>query len=146
MEKKRPNILMIMVDQMRYPCFGYGKDGGFLDPIKRILGFQDGIEDDNKFREFFPGFSALADNAVVFNNHKAASSACVPSRTALFTGQYGTRRGYYRPMASSKTVLMRIFHGLIPKSFPLLVTGCVQMAITPIILANGIWLGKTPAV
>ncbi|MGB5633974.1 MAG: sulfatase-like hydrolase/transferase [Waterburya sp.] len=120
MEKKRPNILMIMVDQMRYPCFGYGKDGGFLDPIKRILGFQDGIEDDNKFREFFPGFSALADNAVVFNNHKAASSACVPSRTALFTGQYGTRTGVLQTDGIFKDGLDENFPWLDPKEFPTL--------------------------
>lgn len=89
----KPNILMIMVDQMRFPCFGYGENHGFVDPLKRILGFQDSAHDANEFRQFFPGFSALADNAVVLKNHKTASAACVPSRTVLFTGQYGTRTG-----------------------------------------------------
>lgn len=89
----RPNILMIMVDQMRFPRFGYGEDHGFVDPLKRILGFQDSAHDSNEFRQFFPGFSALTNNAVVLNNHKTASAACVPSRTVLFTGQYGTRTG-----------------------------------------------------
>ncbi len=84
---------MIMVDQMRFPRFGYGEDHGFVDPLKRILGFQDNAHDSNEFRKFFPGFSALANNAVVLNNHKTASAACVPSRTVLFTGQYGTRTG-----------------------------------------------------
>ena len=120
MEMKKPNILMIMVDQMRYPCFGYGKDGGFVDPLKRILGFQDGIEDCNEFRKFFPGFSALADNAVVFNNHKAASSACVPSRAALFTGQYGTRTGVLQTDGIFKDGLDPSFPWLDPKEFPTL--------------------------
>lgn len=87
------NILVIMVDQMRYPRFEYGGDYGFIDPIKRILGFKDGANDSNEFKTFFPGFSALADNAVVLTKHRAATAACVPSRTALFTGQYGTKTG-----------------------------------------------------
>ncbi|MGK0438454.1 MAG: hypothetical protein ACJATK_001404, partial [Paracoccaceae bacterium] len=61
----RPNILMFMVDQMRFPRFGYGKEHGFVDPLKRILGFQDNPHDANEFRKFFPGLSALANNAVV---------------------------------------------------------------------------------
>ncbi|MFQ3246784.1 MAG: arylsulfatase A-like enzyme [Arenicella sp.] len=89
----RPNILMFMVDQMRFPRFGYGKEHGFVDPLKRILGFQDNPHDANEFRKFFPGLSALANNAVVLQNHKTASAACVPSRTALFSGQYGTKTG-----------------------------------------------------
>ena len=32
-------------------------------------------------------------NAVVLRNHSIASSACIPSRAALLTGQYGTRTG-----------------------------------------------------
>ncbi|MEO1671494.1 MAG: sulfatase-like hydrolase/transferase [Cyanobacteria bacterium J06631_2] len=116
----RPNILMIMVDQMRYPCFGYGKDGGFVDSLKRILGFQDSIGDCNEFRKYFPGFSALADNAVVFNNHKAASSACVPSRTALFTGQYGTRTGVLQTDGIFKDGLDKNFPWLDPTKFPTL--------------------------
>jgi len=90
---KKPNILMFMVDQMRFPRFGYGESHGFVDPLKRILGFQDQPHDANEFRKFFPGLTALANNAVVLSNHKTASAACVPSRTALFTGQYGTKTG-----------------------------------------------------
>ena len=88
--KSPPNILMIMVDQMRFPRFSYGPDGGFAHPLKQIFGFQGSAFDDNSFKKFFPGLWALRDNAVVLRNHRVASSACVPSRTAIFSGQYGT--------------------------------------------------------
>jgi len=87
---QKPNILMIMVDQMRFPPLGNGSNHGFIDPIKHILSFKGTPHDNNEFKKFFPGFWALRENAVVMNNHRIASSACVPSRTALFTGQYGT--------------------------------------------------------
>lgn len=44
-EGKRPNFLMIMVDQLRFPRFGYGQ-AGLLDPIKDILSLV-GVVTDN---------------------------------------------------------------------------------------------------
>lgn len=89
----RPNILMIMVDQMRFPRFSYGPDNGFVDPLKQIFGFQGTSEEESEFKKFFPGLCKLRNNAVVFNNHVTASAACVPSRSVIFTGQYGTVTG-----------------------------------------------------
>ena len=89
MKEKKPNILLITVDQMRYPRFNY-QSGGMLDPIKEILGFQP-TSDDNPYLHIFPGFNKLRNNAVVLRNHHIASSACVPSRATIYTGQYGTR-------------------------------------------------------
>lgn len=119
---KKPNILMIMVDQMRYPRFGFGKDHGFIEPLKRIFGFQNSVDGDQKFRDFFPGFTGLTDtnNAVVFNNHKAASAACVPSRTALFTGQYGTRTSALQTDGVFKDGASPDFPWLNPNEFPTL--------------------------
>ena len=118
----KPNILMIMVDQMRYPRFGFGKDHGFIEPLKRIFGFQNSVAGDQQFRDFFPGFTALTDtnNAVVFNNHKAASAACVPSRTALFTGQYGTRTSALQTDGVFKDGASPDFPWLNPSEFPTL--------------------------
>ena len=81
---QRPNVLMIVVDQMRFPRFDYGKDHGFAEPLKKILGFKEHADHSNEFKKFFPGLTSLTDNAVVLNNHKTASAACVPSRTVLF--------------------------------------------------------------
>lgn len=97
----KKNILLIMVDQMRFPRFCYGPDGGLLPELKEILGFQEAeteLEEDdegteNSFKQYFPGFWSLRKNAVVLRNHTIAASACTPSRCTIFTGQYGTRTG-----------------------------------------------------
>ncbi|GMU07096.1 sulfatase-like hydrolase/transferase [Corallococcus caeni] len=89
----RPNILILTVDQLQFPRFAYGPEGGFLPAIKDILGFVEEGGEDNPFRKFFPGFEALRKNAAVFRNHTIAASACTPSRAVIYTGQYGTRTG-----------------------------------------------------
>ncbi|XXF77939.1 sulfatase-like hydrolase/transferase [Myxococcaceae bacterium GXIMD 01537] len=86
------NLLVIMVDQMQFSRFEYGPDAGFAEPLKEILGFQP-LKKDNPYAEQFPGFVKLARHGVVLRNHTIASSACIPSRAALMTGQYGTRTG-----------------------------------------------------
>jgi arylsulfatase A-like enzyme len=89
----KKNVLVIMVDQLRFPRFCYGADGGLLPELKDILGFQGAADGENAYRHFFPGFWALRKNAVVLRNHTIAASACTPSRTTIMTGQYGTRTG-----------------------------------------------------
>ncbi len=89
---QRPNVLFIMADQYRFPRFSYGRRG-FVDPLKHVLGFQGGTAEMGRFARFFPGFVRLRRNAVVLRNHTIASAACIPSRAALMTGQYGTRTG-----------------------------------------------------
>lgn len=85
----RPNILMIMVDEYRYPR--YDKDHGMKRQIKNIVGFKQGQT--GRYARYFPGLMRLRENSVVLSDHTIASSACIPSRAALFTGQYGTRTG-----------------------------------------------------
>lgn len=87
----RKNFLMIMVDQLRYPCLGYG-NAGFVDPIKDILSFVGDI-DNNPYAKHFPGFCKLREHAVVLTDHSIAESACTPSRASIMTGQYGPRTG-----------------------------------------------------
>ncbi|HWA89119.1 MAG TPA: sulfatase-like hydrolase/transferase [Rhizomicrobium sp.] len=88
----RKNILLITCDQYRFPRFSYGKDGGFNQFLKEILGFQ-ALSDDNDFKRFFPGLMKLRKYATVLRNHMVAASACTPSRAVIYTGQYGTRTG-----------------------------------------------------
>lgn len=88
-----PNILLITCDQYRFPRFSYGPNGGFDAALKEILGFQGEISNDNPYAKFFPGLLKLRDNAVVLRNHTIAASACTPSRSVIYTGQYGTRTG-----------------------------------------------------
>jgi len=89
---KRPNILLIMCDQYRFPRFS-GPEGGFPPELDNILGFQGEVDDQNPFAKFFPGLIRLRRDAVVLRNHTIAASACTPSRAVMFTGQYGTRTG-----------------------------------------------------
>ncbi len=88
-QTSRQNILMILVDQLRYP--GGGEDG-FVNPIKAILSFVGALED-NPYARHFPGFCKLREHSVVFTDHTIAESACIPSRASLMTGQYGPRTG-----------------------------------------------------
>ncbi len=87
-----PNILLLMVDQLRFPRFSY-EGAGMAEPIKNILGLQGDEADLEGYAQYFPGFIRLRQNAVVLRNHTIASSACVPSRATITTGQYGTRTG-----------------------------------------------------
>jgi arylsulfatase A-like enzyme len=89
----RPNILLITCDQYRFPRFAYGPDGGFVGPLKQILGFQGTVDQDNIYAKYFPGLLRLRNNAVVLRNHTIAASACTPSRATIYTGQYGTKTG-----------------------------------------------------
>lgn len=90
---RKPNILVILVDQLRFPRFAYGPEGGFAPGLKDIVGFQGEPDAHNPYREYFPGLWSLRQHSVVLRRHTIASSACIPSRCALMTGQYGTRTG-----------------------------------------------------
>ncbi|WP_342381532.1 sulfatase-like hydrolase/transferase [Myxococcus stipitatus] len=114
----RPNILLLTVDQLMFPRFAYGPDGGFLPGIKDILGFIDEGGEDNPFRKFFPGFAALRKNAAVFRNHTIAASACIPSRAAIYTGQYGTRTGVTQTDGLFKSGDASAFPWLSPEGIP----------------------------
>lgn len=90
-EAFRPNILMIMVDQLQYPQAGYGS-AGFANDLKQILSFLE-IDSNNTYAQYFPGLRKLREHAVVFTDHTIAESACIPSRASIMTGQYGPRTG-----------------------------------------------------
>lgn len=87
-----PNILLIMVDQMQTPPEGYLAGEGVDQGLKEILGFRP-LSAENAYTQFFPGMLRLRQNAVVLRKHYTASSACVPSRTCIMTGQYPSITG-----------------------------------------------------
>ena len=84
-----PNILLLLVDQLRTPPPGYAEDEGMAWGMREIFGFQD-ISPNNSYKKYFPGILRLRKNAVVLKTHYTASSACSPSRACIFTGQYTT--------------------------------------------------------
>ncbi|MGO4774508.1 hypothetical protein AB4084_03110, partial [Lysobacter sp. 2RAB21] len=60
----KPNILIILVDQLRFPRYAYGAEGGFAPQLKDIVGFQGEPEADNDYRRFFPGLWSLRKHSV----------------------------------------------------------------------------------
>ena len=89
---QQPNILLVLVDQLRYPRYSYG-DAGFNTGIKDILSFVNELDDDNPYLKNYPGFIKLREYSTVLTNHSIAESACIPSRASIMTGQYGPRTG-----------------------------------------------------
>src|SRR6202012_2092080 len=68
----QPNILVILVDQLRFPAwFSPMADGTALTPNLR----------------------RLRDNAVSFSGHYTAANDCTPARSTLLTGLYTHQTG-----------------------------------------------------
>lgn len=67
-----PNIVFIIVDEMRFP-----------------MNYPVGITSADQFlKSFMPNVGKLWDKGVKFANHYTAATACSPSRAALITGLY----------------------------------------------------------
>lgn len=117
----RYNVLMIMADEFRFPI--HKKGGGMTKALKNILGFQkvgdgDQVHIPERAKELFPGFMRLRKNAVSLRNHTVATTACVPSRAALFTGQYGVKNTVTQTDGVFKGASQEGFNWLTPEGLP----------------------------
>lgn len=90
---RQPNILMILVDEMRQAPLGYAPNEGEAPGIKEILAFERELSPGNAYTSFFPGYLRLRRNCTVLRQHYTASAACAPSRTTFLTGQYPSLHG-----------------------------------------------------
>src|SRR5689334_23270646 len=72
---KQPNILLFMVDELRYPTVYDSKE--LLKWMEQKLIAQ----------------RVLRKDGVTFTRHYAMSTACAPSRTSIFTGEYPSLHG-----------------------------------------------------
>ena len=72
---KRPNILVILTDQQRFPT-PYEPDG-----LRQWR------------HDEFAAERTLRDTGVTFTKHYAMAAACAPSRASLLTGQYPSLHG-----------------------------------------------------
>ena len=72
---QRPNVIMIVADDM-----GYGDFGRFNDGYVRT-----------------PHLDRLIDESVCLSQHYSGSPVCSPSRAALLTGRYPHRTGAITP-------------------------------------------------
>ncbi len=69
---RRPNILVIMVDQLRTPCWFSATPAALA---------------------LMPNLARLRDGAVSFESHYTASNDCSPARSTLLTGLYTHQTG-----------------------------------------------------
>ena len=69
---RRPNILVIVVDQLRYPQWFAAQPGGLM---------------------LTPNLQQLRREAVSFGRHYTASNDCTPARSTLLTGLYTHQTG-----------------------------------------------------
>ena len=76
---KRPNILVVMADQLTPPAMPFHGNSVVQAPA----------------------MSALADRGVVFDNAYTGSPLCAPARAALMTGLLPSRIGAYDNAADS---------------------------------------------
>ena len=82
---KRPNVLLFLVDELRYPTV---YDSPELKAwMERNLRAQ----------------SAMRANGVDFSRHYVQSAACAPSRTSIFNGQYPSLHGVSQTDGIGKT-------------------------------------------
>ncbi len=89
----RPNILLVLVDEMRQPPASYGPGEGETPAVKEILRFETEISEGNPFVDLYSGFMRLRRNSLVLRRHYTAAAACAPSRTTFLTGQYPSLHG-----------------------------------------------------
>ena len=83
-ELKRPNILFLLVDEQRYPpCY---ETETLYEWRKENLITQE----------------ILREKGLTFLNHYIGSTACSPSRTTLFTGQYPSLHGVTQTTGAAK--------------------------------------------
>ena len=72
---KRPNILILMTDEMRYRrSINLNPSRTFVAPVSELE-------------------NLLRQRDIDFRRHYAASVACVPSRASLYTGHYPSLHG-----------------------------------------------------
>lgn len=116
MTQTRPNILFIMVDQMRYaPRYGANDP---LEPLYQLLRFEPGSLAGNPYADLFPGFRRLREHGITLQNHTASSAACVPSRASIMTGQYPARSGVSQTEGMFKVDTDPAFPWLPPDGVP----------------------------
>jgi arylsulfatase A-like enzyme len=84
LRERKPNILMIMVDQFRYPTVYDGKE---LEQWSRV---------NLKALQF------LKAHGIEFIRHYCGTTACVPSRATIFTGQYPSLHGVSQTTGAAK--------------------------------------------
>jgi len=97
---RHPNILILMCDEMRYPPFYE-------------------TEEARAFRQqYLKTQNALRAHGMEFHRHYAASVACTPSRTSIYTGHYPSLHGVTQTTGAAKESFDPDVFWLAPNSVP----------------------------
>lgn len=80
-DKRPPNVLMIVVDDLGWADVGYNDRTGVFQT---------------------PNIDALANRSLVFTDAYAGAANCAPSRAVLMSGQYSPRHGVYTVSPSAR--------------------------------------------
>lgn len=96
----KPNILFLLVDEQRYPT---AYESAALKEFRA---------------KFLPAQRQIAEAGISFERHYAASVACVPSRTSLYTGHYPSLHGVANTDGAAKTPQDPEMFWLVPNSVP----------------------------
>ncbi|MFD1735281.1 sulfatase-like hydrolase/transferase [Bacillus salitolerans] len=99
---KRPNFLFLMVDEQRFPPVYETND------LKKWR------------RENLKTQRLLRENGMTFLNHYCGATACSPSRTTLFTGQYPSLHGVTQTTGAAKGAFDPDVFWLDPNTVPTL--------------------------
>ncbi len=100
--KRRPNFLIIMVDEMRA-----------APPYESV--------ETRAWRaRNLQAQNLLRSNALEFTNHHIMSVACQPSRTSIYTGQYPSLHGVSQTSGSAKSSIEQDMYWLPPGTVPTL--------------------------
>ena len=109
---ERPNILLIMTDQERYaPPYESPELAAFR-------------------RSQMPARERLRSAGLELHRHYAGSTACLPSRATLFTGQYPSLHGVTKTDGLAKSHNDPAMGWLDPAGVPTMVICSVPMAVS----------------
>ncbi|MEW6735187.1 MAG: sulfatase-like hydrolase/transferase [Acidobacteriota bacterium] len=99
---RKPNILIFMVDEERYPvCYE-------TDAVKEYC------------NKYLIAQNLIRKTGIEFHRHYVASTACTPSRTSFFTGQYPSLHGVTQTDGLAKSAYDADMYWLDPNTVPTL--------------------------
>jgi choline-sulfatase len=98
--KRRPNILLFLCDEYRFPV---AYESGQLQAFRS---------------NYLTAEESLRDHGLEFKNHYIMTAACVPSRTSIFTGQYPSLHGNTQTPGAAKTNIESDMFWLDPNTLP----------------------------
>ena len=88
-EDKRPNIILILADDMGYNDISMHNGGAADGSLKTTY------------------IDSLAESGILFTRGYAANATCAPSRASIMTGKYPTRFGYeFTPVPATGRLIM----------------------------------------